>query len=507
MTVILVSRKPLNGTVANNALRYGTGGINIDGCRVSAGKEYTEADYGPRFIPGAMAHMGSLQTRPWVLKALAEGRPVKDSKPNQAGRWPANLIFEHKPGCKCTGTKDVKPSNGSGKASDSKIGVSRDTLYEGGWKQLDNLRGFVSETGKETVSAWDCEVGCPIAVLDSQSSITKSVPRLGGVGDHLDPSRESWRFKRAEGGFTDVGGASRFFKQIQATSGNNQQDTEGVVPMKIPQQMLDYLTTLISPPARFGEIVVLDLATVNLEGLFKDGSQVGIIALGEPTPEQSADMLRALCPGAHLLVIPPEERPMGFEGACNVEDAGFEIRDSILWVREAGGFYYVPKPARTEREAGCQNLPARTGAEAVDREEGTDGLNSPRAGAGRTAGEIHNHHCTVKPIAIMKALLGDVSIDPDHPVLDPFVGSGTTGIACVQTGHSFIGIEREPDYLKIADARVRHWANKSTDHFSEDRVEIVTDAGDARGGGGESGERVKAEPEVKKLDSFWGDDD
>lgn len=47
-------------------------------------------------------------------------------------------------------------------------------------------------------------------------------------------------------------------------------------------------------------------------------------------------------------------------------------------------------------------------------------------------------------------------------VLDPFMGSGTTGLACLKTGHDFIGIEREPDYLAIADARVRHWDWKLT---------------------------------------------
>jgi hypothetical protein len=42
------------------------------------------------------------------------------------------------------------------------------------------------------------------------------------------------------------------------------------------------------------------------------------------------------------------------------------------------------------------------------------------------------------------------------PVLDPFLGSGTTLLACIETGHDGIGIEREREYLEIADARVRH---------------------------------------------------
>lgn len=44
----------------------------------------------------------------------------------------------------------------------------------------------------------------------------------------------------------------------------------------------------------------------------------------------------------------------------------------------------------------------------------------------------------------------------DGTILDPFMGSGTTGIACVREGRSFIGIEREPEYFSISEARIAH---------------------------------------------------
>ena len=50
-------------------------------------------------------------------------------------------------------------------------------------------------------------------------------------------------------------------------------------------------------------------------------------------------------------------------------------------------------------------LRAKTGAETVNRKEGSAGLNSPRAGAGRTAGEVLNIHPTVKPIKLMRWLI------------------------------------------------------------------------------------------------------
>ena len=63
-------------------------------------------------------------------------------------------------------------------------------------------------------------------------------------------------------------------------------------------------------------------------------------------------------------------------------------------------------------------------------------------------------HPTVKPLALVVDALLDCS-NPGNIVLDPFMGSGTTGIACVRLGRKFIGIEREGEYLDIAEARIR----------------------------------------------------
>ena len=45
-------------------------------------------------------------------------------------------------------------------------------------------------------------------------------------------------------------------------------------------------------------------------------------------------------------------------------------------------------------------------------------------------------------------------------MLDPFMGSGTTGIAAALEGFDFVGIEREPEYLEIAQARIAHWSQR-----------------------------------------------
>jgi DNA modification methylase len=75
-------------------------------------------------------------------------------------------------------------------------------------------------------------------------------------------------------------------------------------------------------------------------------------------------------------------------------------------------------------------------------------------------GVVHPHE---KPVDLMKKLLGAF---PSETVLDPFMGSGTTGVAAVQMGRKFIGIEREPKYFDIACKRIEQ-AQRQGDLFIE----------------------------------------
>ena len=72
------------------------------------------------------------------------------------------------------------------------------------------------------------------------------------------------------------------------------------------------------------------------------------------------------------------------------------------------------------------------------------------------------YHPTQKPVALMKWCLG--FLPADHAILDPFMGSGTTGVAAVQMGRDFIGIEREERYFDIACRRIEQ-AQRQGDLF------------------------------------------
>jgi site-specific DNA-methyltransferase (adenine-specific) len=115
-------------------------------------------------------------------------------------------------------------------------------------------------------------------------------------------------------------------------------------------------------------------------------------------------------------------------------------------------FFYTAKADRADRERGCEHLPVKSGGELTGRTDGTDGLNSPRAGAGRKGGR-RNTHPTVKSTDLMRWLCKLIT-PPGGVVLDMFAGSGSTGVACSAEGFRFIGIELDPDSVVIAKARI-----------------------------------------------------
>lgn len=418
LTVIHLARKPLVGTVAANALKYGTGGLNIDGCRLGGGS--TERPQNPQTNGGCM--------NPGTWKGGTTGSVL--------GRWPANVILQHLPECRLVGHH----------YEDFLVNVYADDSNFDGYKELFDdppEEGFTSEVHGQMVEDWDCVEGCPCLDLNQQSGVTSgrggSTSGKSAFGQNSGWNQHNNRPTTIQRQ-NDEGGASRYFKQVQSM-----------------EELREYLRLLISPPS--GMLLPVPVAfsswTEGLENSDRN-TYTGLILYGwTPTDEQMAHIIGTLVPGGHVCLFAPDEQPTGHTGAIRLEDAGFEIRDAILWVRGPERLHYVAKAARKEREAGCQHLPAKKGHEAVERQEGSAGVNNPRAGAGRTAKKVHNHHPTVKPIELMARLLSDVP--KTGPVVDPFLGSGTTALGCLRTGHDAIGIEREEEYLRIADARVRHW--------------------------------------------------
>jgi len=119
-------------------------------------------------------------------------------------------------------------------------------------------------------------------------------------------------------------------------------------------------------------------------------------------------------------------------------------------------FFYCPKVSKKERELGCQDLPTVHGVGTMQGD--ADGSLLTGSGNPRDT-SAKNHHPTIKPIALM-AYLCNLVTQPNGTILDPFAGSGSTGIAAIQEGFNFIGIEKEKDYVTICKHRILTVDNK-----------------------------------------------
>ena len=119
----------------------------------------------------------------------------------------------------------------------------------------------------------------------------------------------------------------------------------------------------------------------------------------------------------------------------------------------ASRFFYSAKTAVWEREAGLDDMPRKTAGELTGRDDGTAGLDSPRSGAGRASNGRANIHPTVKPVDLMRWLVRLVT-PPNGVVLDPFTGSGSTGMAAMLEGFGFVGFELDPHHVEIARRRI-----------------------------------------------------
>jgi site-specific DNA-methyltransferase (adenine-specific) len=120
----------------------------------------------------------------------------------------------------------------------------------------------------------------------------------------------------------------------------------------------------------------------------------------------------------------------------------------------ASRFFYCPKASKKDRDEGLDVFDDKP-SYMVENGSKTSGLNGERYERTTTQ---KNNHPTVKPTALMEYLIKLVT-PKGGTVLDCFLGSGSTGKAAVRNGFDFIGIERDEEYIKIAEARIKNELN------------------------------------------------
>lgn len=180
------------------------------------------------------------------------------------------------------------------------------------------------------------------------------------------------------------------------------------------------------------------------------------VAMDEETAAQLDEMSGFLHPAGN-------KTPVTFKNGNRVYGQ-YGLKEVHHLDKTGGGasrFFYVAKASSSERDAGLEDLPPLSAGERCDREDGSAGVNGY---AGTRGDGGHNPHPTVKPTSLMRWLVrlasppGANAPDPSRRplVLDPFAGSGSTGVAAMREGVRFVGCELSEEYADVMRRRLQH---------------------------------------------------
>lgn len=399
---IVLARKPIASTVAANVLRWGVGAINIDGCRVEAERQTGWSGAGSALYEGGLSREGG------------EARPV-------TGRWPANLCHD--------GSPEV-------------------------------LAEF------PTTSSGKMKAGTVRAAQDGPGSVCYGT--FGGRATDTDTPGDS-------------GSAARFFKSAELGD-------EDWLAQNLPHVLANIADNHLSLRSLFdafalglavnsdhrAEMQLNECPALSIPVTLTESRQIGAMligvmnsignAFGQESPPTKlslslshAQFVADLTPIGTTLTMTDLWISSGF-----VDPITFSIMptNSALGAKgygpSAARFKYCAKASKSDRNEGLDDLPASPSAASQFRPNHAEGAANGEDGNpyGRWS-PVKNTHATVKPSALMQWLVRLVT-PPGGTVLDPFTGSGTTGVACAREGFNFIGCEMTSEYIPIATRRIAH---------------------------------------------------
>jgi site-specific DNA-methyltransferase (adenine-specific) len=208
---ICVARKPLSEkSVAENVLKWGTGGINIDGCRIEFkdDKDFKSAIFGtqPKITSkGAGTTGGSFQ-------GYNQGINATNIEPSKLGRFPANIIFDDEAG------EVLDEQSGISKPSKGRTGIKGGgTIHDGGWK-------------KDVEGHWPADNGGGASRFFYVAKVSKKERNLG-----LDSFEEKDKFDNKSQMWQNIEG-----KELKPSKNNH--------PTLKPINLMTYLCRLVTPP-------------------------------------------------------------------------------------------------------------------------------------------------------------------------------------------------------------------------------------------------------------------
>lgn len=446
--------------LAANVAAWGTGGINVDGCRVGTADDLSGGTYGGVFS-GSRDENGNL------LPAIGSG---------SKGRWPANLIHDGSPEVLAEFAKagelrargNINPtkrlqSNGVWGENGSPFGVGPDGDTFGG--DTGSAARFFMDVSSIPPNA--PEATCLLCL----HPITKEVTSCASVNAAEPSSSQTAKDndsvatvvqhdgRLANAGRLDVSNTPA--PDAASHSQSSLETSGGTVQEHAPTQLAELLAQRVKSAASLCD----SCATATAQSLA--AMLHGQIPESRPgqgsMPSFTANILNQnLVSFAEPLVrtgiIPTTASLSILFGSVahaiyvNTEPASVSPSSEYA----PASLRYQSKASRAERNAGLDGMPERIGKKyngGIPSAVNSD----PRGMSGGGERAMQNHHPTVKPISLCRYLCRLIT-PPGGVVLDPFAGSGSIGCGATLEGFSYIGIEMDESYVAIAEARLKHWA-------------------------------------------------
>lgn len=398
---ICLARKPLGGTVASNLSEWGVGALNIDGCRVG-------------WPDGKVPEIGTPEWGGPNKKSTAvpgqDGETVERFGPSPLGRWPANIIHD--------GSDEVLAAFPDAKGQQGDLnGQSKGRKSKGIFGDMPAARESLARIETDTSAARFFQV-CQSDDEDWLCQNLNLLPAGTAEGYSLQSSEPAYSAL--------VHAASEALPEGLFCESLSTPPSTNATPKQLKNLAESFITATQSIAARF-------LPEWQQERLSQKDSPVSVVATRSPTGTTQITVSHWISSGSADPVI------------FNIMPTNSEAGAKACAQFTAGRFLYNPKASRKDRDEGITGAPfgpqfkSGTTLRMVE--------NAPKRG---------NIHPTVKPTSLMQYLCRLIT-PPGGTILDPFMGSGSTGKAAVLEGFNFVGIEREDEYMPIAEARIA-WA-------------------------------------------------
>ena len=508
---IILARKPIDGSIAANTLKWGTGGVNVDACRIS-----TAEDLG-RFQPTRCEDgVTPLSSIPLGANNMY-GKPIEDQ-----GRWPSNIVLDKESAQLLDAQSGFSKSSRDDKRDSLKMAASgflSELGPSGKLEGYDDAGGasryfFIAESRDDATKLTPGFDPIILARKPIEGTLAKNVMAYGTGALHIEACRIDYDLNNP----ADIHSLDQFARQSKA----------GVKHFNMEGNAIKREVSLTAPSGRWPSNVLLDKDAAQLidkqsgtsgskaAPSFIDRKRVGFMhgTDGVTKNSQTAnapdnygdsggasryffiadsrDDATNFTPDFDPIILArkPIDKSIAHNvltwgvGGLNISACriGDEVRtydltmkssnfqttggglnatydtatvagrwpSNVILDESVGGilseqsrFFYSAKAQAEDRNAGLNEFEAKPfGNLSV-------GMNK-----GRGSNMNKNTHPTVKACSLMRYLVKLVTPKGGR-VLDPFMGSGSTGKACLLEQCDFVGIEKEEEYFEISKSRIK----------------------------------------------------